>query len=279
MRPRGPWRWLLPVLALGVVVAVSAAAPSGVLPPPATVAPGSTPPADPHEHLRSILERPLYQRWQLRQEAAAPTSWGFAQALRERADRIMQWLLAHGFRRQPSHTGSGFPGAPVLGMGLKTFFWVLAWLAIGLFVLALIVLIVRLVRSRDAAPKSDAVLSREQVAEALAGGDALALGGDQWMQEAGRLAGEKNFRAMYRALYLALLSGLHAQGKIDFNRHCTNWTYVRRYRGGSDERAVFSSLTELFDNVWYGLHAPGGADFGDLRRQVQSLIQTGAAPG
>jgi hypothetical protein len=232
-------------------------------------------PSDPHEHVREILQRPLYQRWQLRQEQETDSSVN--EAARRQAERLTQWIrdfIEWLFRRAPLH-GSWTP--PTLGAGLKTLFWVIAWSAIILFVVALIVLIVRLVHATHNPAATGNVLSREQVAVALDQGDALALGGGQWLDEAGRLAAEKNFRAMYRALYLALLSGLHANGKIDFNRHYTNWTYVRRFRGQSSEREVFSALTDLFDSVWYGLKESTHPDLAGLKQQVQQLIAPAGA--
>jgi hypothetical protein len=271
MRPLRSHLWLIGLVVLCIMPAAGAQSLRAQSPPAA--------PADPQEHLRIILERPLYQRWRLRQDSEPLVTSELAAAIRDKLNQLGDWLDSVLRHRRIAPRGSFQPVGLNLGAGLMAFFWALAWLAIGAFVLAVIVLVVRLIRDRQAMAATGAVLSREQVAAALADGDALALGGDRWMDEAGRLFGERDFRAMYRALYLALLSGLHTRDKIDFNRHCTNWTYVRRYRGTSGEREVFSGLTELFDDVWYGLHPPSGADFATLRQQVRSLIEPGDAPG
>jgi hypothetical protein len=242
-------------------------------------APAGAPPADPHQHLQQILQRPLYQRWQLRQQREQQPESSLMASLRQQAQDFGRWLrdlidwLFSGKRR------SGRSGSSSWAGGLVTLFQAVAWIALGLFVIALVILVVRLIRSRSLQGPTAAVLSREQVAEALSQGAALALRGDQWLDEAGRLASENDFRAMYRALYLGLLSGLHANGKIVFDRHHTNWTYVNRYRGEASEREVFSSLTDLFDSVWYGFKASRGEDIQSLRRRVESLTRPTPARG
>ncbi len=234
--------------------------------------------ADPHQQLQEILKRPLYQRWQLRQGQAQDSAAGAAarEELQKFADWLDEWIRFL-FRSPRSATGSW--AMPSLSDGLKILFWIVGGVAIGLFVLALVILLIRVFRDNQKSRSSDNVLSREQIARALDQGNALAMGGEQWLDEAGRLAAEKNFRAMYRAMYLALLSGLHANGTIDFNRHHTNWTYVHRYRGLPAEREVFSSLTDLFDSVWYGWQTSSHADLNTLRSQVQTLIQSSAPAG
>jgi hypothetical protein len=221
--------------------------------------------------LQEILKRPLYQRWQLRQDRDAAEQSSLIKHIQDRVGRMQKWLsdwLARFSRGR--HAGGGHAGGST--GGLSTFFWVIAWVVLGLFVVAVIFLIVRIVRGSRMAVVAGNVLSREQVADALTKGNALALAGEQWLDEASRLAAERNFRAMYRALYLALLSGLHSQGKIDFNRHQTNWVYVSRYRGATGERKIFSRLTELFDNVWYGQKDGDGRDLDSLQREVLELI-------
>jgi Domain of unknown function (DUF4129) len=99
------------------------------------------------------------------------------------------------------------------------------------------------------------------------------------MQQVARLEDEKNFRAMYRALYLALLAGLHAAGKIDHHRNRTNWAYVQHFRGPGEERDLFGDLTGLFDRVWYGHKLQERRDFGELRSAVTRLTTPPPALG
>ena len=91
------------------------------------------------------------------------------------------------------------------------------------------------------------------------------------MGEADRLAAEQDFRAVYRALYLALLSGLHTAGKIEHSLTRTNWTYVQRYRGPGEERQTFGDLTALFDRVWYGRKPADGNDLPTIQQKVATL--------
>jgi len=143
----------------------------------------------------------------------------------------------------------------------------------------LAVLLYRALRQMRFQGEEARIVSRERVAQALADGDALAFGSARWLAEADRLAAESEFRAVYRALYLALLSGLHAANRIDFRRTRTNWSYVRHYRGAEPGKAVFSSLTLLFDRVWYGQQLAARASISELRRQVAWLLTEGASDG
>jgi hypothetical protein len=152
-------------------------------------------------------------------------------------------------------------------------------MAIGVVGVFAVFLIYRLIQERRSGGHAGRVLSREQVREALESGEALALGTPQWMAEADRLAQQGDLRAVFRALYLALLSGLHTQGRIDFRRSRTNWTYVRRFRGVETDRRIFATLTSLFDRVWYGLKHPSGASFERVRGQVAALLSGEKAHG
>jgi hypothetical protein len=150
-----------------------------------------------------------------------------------------------------------------------------AWTVAVLATLILLGLIVNLFRQRKGPAAAATVLSRTEIHDALEAGDALALNSSQWATEARRLAAEKDFRAVYRALYLALLAGLHGLGKIDFNRNRTNWTYVQRYRGPDEERATFGELTGLFDHVWYGLANAERHDIDQLQQRIAALTAAG----
>jgi hypothetical protein len=211
------------------------------------------PPEDPKDHLHQILNRPLYQRWLLRSEAAdGPGDSPLLRHIAELRDQLLHWIgemLARLFGRvAPLGGGGGGSGWEFLPQALK----IMAWVALALAVVMVVIFGWTLWRKRDRHGTDARILSREHVRKALEDGQALALDSPQWLREADRLAGEQDLRAVYRALYLALLSGLHAAGKIDFRATRTNWVYVRRFRGPDVERDSFSQLTGLFDQVWYG---------------------------
>ena len=258
------------LLALAVAGWVAARCAGGEAPPPRPSG------RDPREHIGEILRRPLYQRWRRRQERGKVAQE--SELMRSIRETVERWrkavarklaeLLAKLRPLAPEVPRPG--GLPAFVGALK----VLGYVVVGILVVFLAFLAYRLIREGQLGRRHARVLSREQVREALEQGEALALGGPQWLAEAERLAREGNFRAVYRALYLALLSGLHERGKIDFRRSRTNWTYVRRYRGPEDERGVFADLTSLFDRVWYGFKPAQDRSVDALRGQVEGLLAT-----
>lgn len=72
------------------------------------------------------------------------------------------------------------------------------------------------------------------------------------MAAAERLAAAGDRRGAVRALYLALLGDLHAQGAIVYDRHRTNREYLRTMRLESARAVAFADAVELFDRKWYG---------------------------
>lgn len=250
-------RWIAAILALGWAVASDAGAP----------APSAMPP---RAHLRDILNRPLYSRWRLRSdqevEPESAESGRLSRLIDEWLEKLRRSMQSE--TRERSHGSGGGGGSSGLPDLLRLFGYGLVGV-VAVFVVYLISQVVRESRGRGQPAR---VLSREQVQEALAAGDALALDSPQWLQEAERLAREGDFRAVYRALYLALLAGLHARSRIDFRRNRTNWTYVRGFRGPAEQKATFSSLTDLFDRVWYGLEAATGTSLDGIRSQMGGLM-------
>ncbi|MFW6157901.1 MAG: DUF4129 domain-containing protein [Planctomycetota bacterium] len=237
----------------------------------------------PRRKLRQILRRPIYQRWRLRQERAQvheEEEGGMWRSLADRWSEVMGRVadtLADLFpkRRRPGPAAADGAGAggggTTLGDVMKVFGWTMLCL-LGAWLLWLLVKYLRGVRRAGAGAH---VLGRVRAREALESGEALALDGAEWLAEAERFATEHDFRAMYRALYLGLLSGLHAANKIDFRRNRTNWTYVARFRGPDDERDTFASLTSVFDRVWYGAKEPGDVSLDEVKMQVSRLLGRG----
>ncbi|MEX2673742.1 MAG: DUF4129 domain-containing protein [Phycisphaeraceae bacterium] len=233
-------------------------------------APSPTP-GQPREQVEQILSGDTYQRWQLRQQRADHDSDSaigemFAAWRQWMKDQIDAWFdRSRSERAEP--TAGGSSGALLSGLR------VLGWVVVGLAVAFLCFVVIRTLRDREKHDEGARVLSRERVREALDAGEALALDAPEWLQEARRLQQDRDLRAMYRALYLALLSGLHKEQKINYRTNRTNWTYVRHYRGPEDERAVFHRLTTTFDEVWYGHHIAAAADVQQVERDVAMLIE------
>jgi hypothetical protein len=233
-----------------------------------------------NRQVEEILERPLYQRWKRRHErreadpSAPQRGWfdewlervsNWTESVRRKLREWWDWLFPP--RDQPLRESLAVPG-----QGIGELLKLAGWAVVAVIVAFLALVVYRLVRESKTGYHSGRVLSREQVRTALEEGEALTLGGEEWLREADRLAALQQFRAVYRSLYLALLSGLHSAGKIDYRKNRTNWTYVNRFRGEEAERTSFASLTSLFDDVWYGLKPADDYSIDELRRQVASLI-------
>jgi len=250
----------------------------------AHAAPAQEAPPAPREQLRQILERPLYQRWKRRQGRAEAYEQHERNAfLKSVDDKLVEWGRAmNKFIRKHFSSGgdeetSFDPGAGSSVSLIGPLFKCIAWGLLIAFVIFGGVLLYRRLRDTPLSGRTGRVLNREKIHEALESGEALALDGPQWLNEANRLAREQNYRAVYRALYLALLSGLHAVNKIDFRKSRTNWNYVSRFRGPTEQRDVFASLTELFDLVWYGLKPAKADAIDDAKHKVASLLGENAA--
>lgn len=233
----------------------------------------STDTAEPRDQVEAILNEDIYQRWKLRQpDDGSRDPFG----IHETARRWRQWLwdmLDRGSESQSSDVAERGDGSG-LAEGLR----ILGWAVVTLGVAFLGFVAFRVLRERKPSPATAQVISEARVREALDAGEALALEAPQWLREAERLGQSQDLRAMYRALYLALLSGLHHKRKIDFRANRTNWTYVQQYRGEDAERAVFHRLTAAFDEVWYGRHLSAAPDVGQVEREVAMLIdERGAA--
>lgn len=229
---------------------------------------------EPHEHLRQILQRPMYQRWKLRWKMASEPS-GFGEAVRNALNDYKHWLQENLFPGWPRKTRGRSDRRRFSGMGrslLIVTLKFLGWAAMAAAIIFLALVLHRWLRGGRFEGRSARILSRDRMRKALESGEALAMEIPAWFAEAERLAAEGDFRAVYRALYLALLSRLHALQKIDFRRNRTNWIYVKQFRGPEHERRSFSSLTALFDRVWYGLMPARDASIVTLKEQIAQLL-------
>jgi hypothetical protein len=137
-----------------------------------------------------------------------------------------------------------------------------------ILIFALLFLVYFIVRYRQSAREE-----RAAQASAAAGAmeDALTRSPDEWRSVAIHWAHDGNFRDGIRALYLAMLSHLHRARLIDYHRSRTNWAYVRGFRGGTEERDVFTELTYAFDEKWYGARLCTQGDFERFADGVKTL--------
>ncbi len=227
--------------------------------------------AHPHQILRQVLKNPLFHQWQLKTYHRAPKSAldsYFAKVLRtlrHLLDKMWNW-----------HSHNHFKHSVVSPAGTSAFPYLLGILGKVLIILAVIAAIFLLInllvnRNKNSAPPEPPV-DRRDISEALQEGDALALESDQWLNKAREFESSGEFRLMYRALYLALLAGLHEKGKIRFRRTATNNTLVRGFIGNSSDRTIFGSLTDRFDHVWYGWKVYPAQTTADLKSAMATLL-------
>jgi hypothetical protein len=258
--------------------AASTAAPTDS--PKPTPASAQTPvSAAPREKLDEILARPLYQRWHLRQMRVEQKDQkitlmdGIEEELERLIKRFFDWL-ENLLKNIIPRNAPNIPAASWIDklMSMAQTLKVVGYVVLAVALLAIAFWLYRAWRSTDRSPRGSKILSREQVRIALDSGQALAMDSQSWLQQAEQLANESDLRAVYRAIYLALLSGLHAAGKIDFRQARTNWTYVNHYRGPGEERETFSSLTKLFDQVWYGHRPAEMVRLAEVRTSVLKLV-------
>ena len=271
-------RWTLSVRGLAFL-AILLMPLAGLMAQPAPEAPEV--PEDPQVHLEQVMSDPLFSRWELRQmraegQSVADADWArwvdlTLQELGQWIEDFFKWLFGG-----PRSGGGANWGPSGDWSGLSDFLETAAYVIAGLLLLAILAAAVKLIREHRR-QGAGVTLSREQIREALETGEALAADSRQWTTEADRLADEQDLRLAFRALYLALLSGLHKSQRIDFRRNRTNWTYVTHYRGPDEEQGLFAGLTERFDDVWYGLRQPDRDAFGQVKREVGSLLTEGDA--
>ena len=224
-----------------------------------------------HERLRRILAEPPFQQWRLRehshQKVVKNPLW---HAIGRQWDRLMKWL-GHYFHPRKHRSLLGHHGNA--NFSFANFLEIIG-LVVGVALVAGIVMVLFRWQAlgKAAINPSGGLLSRDKMVQAMEQGDALAMASDSWMRAARQFGNDGDFRAMYRAMYLALLAGLHENGKIRFRRNRTNWHYVRDFHGTSPDRQLFGSLTDLFDHVWYGRKLYPDIRAEILRDQIDSLV-------
>ena len=231
--------------------------------------------------LKQILNRPVYQRWKQRQEPEArlgeesyiaQMARSTLESIWEGVKSVFKWLKSLLDKARwsiPSISGEPASVIDFLKQG--------AWLAFGVMLLMGGLYLYGARKKLAGGMNLARILSRERIRQALDDAEALALDSQEWMAVADRMEEEGDFRAMFRAVYLALLSGLHQRGAIDFRKNRTNWTYVRGFKGAAGEKEEFGGLTDLFDQVWYGLKSPEGVSIPQVRARASALLEIKAA--
>lgn len=240
------------------------------------------------QQLEEVMGDPLFSRWELRRarsstgdrDAFGASSWlePYGKWSGDRIEAFFDWLFNRGQNAAPLPSASGNTSGGGAWFGsfgelLKFFGWIVL---LGTVLLIGWMLFSQLRGHRRTA--SRAVPDRQMLDTAMDQADALIAESNVWAKHAQTLVHEDNLRLAFRAMYLALLSGLHQAGKIRYRPQRTNGAYVRGYRGQDDERAIFAGLTDRFGEVWYGQHVPDEAAFAQVSRKVESLLGATSEP-
>ena len=96
---------------------------------------------------------------------------------------------------------------------------------------------------------------------------------EHWRREAEEYARAGEYRAAYRALFLAVLLLLDLAGILAYDRARANGDYIRALRFGAQPTLYETLLppTQSFDRIWYG-HTPAqSSDYQTLLGIYQSL--------
>jgi hypothetical protein len=103
------------------------------------------------------------------------------------------------------------------------------------------------------------------------------LDSDGLKQEAERFAGENNFKAACRSLYLSLLQNLHEREIAIFAPAKTNYEYCYLLAAHADLQSGFKELANRVELVWFGSKDADRADYDHCTLLVEKMdpeIQT-----
>jgi hypothetical protein len=235
------------------------------------------PTAEVNQQLDRVLRAPEYA-WRNPSKVEAPPGWleqfrdwfrdlvgSFGRALGRLGRTISRWLAS---------LFPHFSGIPTGGTdGKSTVAQILSWVTIVGAVTVLTLILVKLIsRRRVTAPP--AVLAAAPPPD-LESEDTTAdqLPDDEWLRLARQKVEEGDLRQALRALFLAALSLLGAQGFVLIRKSKSNFDYERELRrkldtvSGLDE--IFSADRKLFERCWYGAHPVSITEF----EQSDSLYQ------
>lgn len=100
---------------------------------------------------------------------------------------------------------------------------------------------------------------------------------ESWLELAGRLLDERNFRLALRAFYLANLAWLGRREFLTIHPGKTNHEYEvelrRKARSWAEARRLFSINVAAFERAWYGRHEVTADDAAEFRRRTDAMKQ------
>jgi hypothetical protein len=138
-------------------------------------------------------------------------------------------------RKEPASVGTGITS----GFRILMLLVVLAALLFGIFQL-----LKRLKRRRKSEVEKVREVLGEEIAEGVTAADLFG--------KATELARQGDYRTAIRRAYIALLFELEQVGKLRLHRSKTNRDYLDSLRSEREIYPTFSTMTGIFENVWYG---------------------------
>lgn len=190
--------------------------------------------------LERILSRPEFQ-WPQKQPSPLAQWW----------ERLLEWLeRLLGGRRSGGTVRGGLP----LLRDLLTIVGAVALAAVLVYVV--IRLRAGLVAEKEIGPEAEAI---EDLTAATA------------LKQAQRLAGERDYRAAVRYLYLSSLLLLEERGLLRYDRSRTNREYLSSVAESSHLAAVLAPVVDIFERVWYGYQPLDRASYTQYEEWVEDL--------
>jgi hypothetical protein len=243
----------------------------------ATPNPARLPTTEVNKQLERVLTAPEYS-WRNPSKVEAPPGW---------LEQFEDWLRAslasldRAFARLGRAIGKWFASLfPHMGTintggndGMILAGQILTWVTIfGTAGVLLLILVKVLSRKPVAkAPSFQAVASAPDLESETTTADQLPE--DEWLRLARERAADGDLRQALRALFLAALSLLGAQGLIMIRRSKSNFDYERELKrkvsSVPELDEIFSADRNLFERCWYGAHPVTISEF----EQSDSLYQ------
>jgi hypothetical protein len=200
--------------------------------------------------LREILARPEFRD---------PGQDPLARLIKQVKEYIVNFFVWIRDKLFGSGQGSAFAA------GVRALVIVLGCVAAVLLLRALWRLLVRRDPEREFADRTilgERVAAHETAATLAESARALAAAGD--------------FRGAVRKLYVAELYALAERGLLALSEETTNREYLAQVRSLAALHPVLSSMTDMFERVWFGGFPATSADFDDFSRMYERALQ--AAP-
>lgn len=91
------------------------------------------------------------------------------------------------------------------------------------------------------------------------------------LAKAQQLSRGGDYRAAVRYLYLSTLLILDERGVMRYDRSKTNREYLRSVANSPELSKPLGEVIEVFDNVWYGIHALDEETFNHYSKRVEEL--------